>query len=72
MLCDRVPGNLGGANILFSTNGMLSVDVPTLLSFTLPAHLLFFGVPANLIPATATPNLVIPLERIRIAIQRHL
>jgi hypothetical protein len=72
VLCDRAPRNAGGTNILFSTNGMLSVDVPTPLSFTLPSRLLFFGVPAHLIPATATPDLVVPLERIRIAIERHL
>ena len=72
VLFDRASGNLGGANMLFTTNGMVSVDIPTLLSFTLPARLLFFGVPMNLIPATATPDLVVPLECIRIAIQRHL
>ena len=52
-------------NILFETNGLLSVDTPTLLSFTLPKRLLFFGVPAHLIPPTSTPDLIIPLERVR-------
>ena len=63
---------LDRVNTLFETNGLLSVDTPALLTFTLPKRLMFFGTPAHLIPPTLTVDLVVPLDLIRQFIANYL
>lgn len=36
--------------------------------FTIPKHLVFWGVPPHLLPPTPTPALILPFETLRIAI----
>lgn len=36
--------------------------------FTIPKNLVFWGIPSHLLPHTATPNLILPIETLRIAI----
>lgn len=48
-----------------STNGYLPLDVISNKTFTTPGNLLWAGVPANLVPATLTPDLILPLGKFR-------
>jgi hypothetical protein len=48
----------------------LDSQTPTNLVFVIPKALVFFGVPAHLVPVTPTPNLDLPIETLRVAVRR--
>jgi hypothetical protein len=55
----------GGLNVYYES-GMMAVHTPCPgVTFTIPKRHIFFAVPAHLISATLTPDLIIPAEQIR-------
>ena len=58
-----------GMNIQ-DTTPKLDARTPTNLIFTISKALVFFGVPAHLLPVSPTPNLDLPIEILRVAVRR--
>ena len=64
-----VTQGFGAVNPPFADTGFINTVRPCAVSITVPKRLIFHGVPNNLVPPTATPDLILDLNHIREAIE---